>query len=456
MAHPLIPEPNSEFEDPGAPAADDHHHLDLEKLVAKFSAHAGAGMSRDVAVQLALEVILNEIVEEACGATGAGGAAVILERAGELVCRAASGDMAPELGARFSHDSSLTAECVRTQQTQLCNDTQSDPRADAEACRTLGVRSVMVVPVVSQKELAGVLEVFSPQPGAFGLKDEVMLMSLARRIAANLERASQPFEIAKENAGLHVVPVPERPAEKIAEKIDENPLPSLGPKEREKEREKQQSPELEDLDGGDFPQEQHSRLTLALTAAVAFCALLLATLIGIRVGWIRATHHEQRRAAAASVPTESPHPAPSQAGAVANSPAISTPPAVPPLASAPAPVANIAPGSLVVYEGGKEVFREGSPAAKVAADVAPGSVVRRVEPDYPESARQQKIQGPVVLDVRVGRDGRVQDVQVTSGPPILAESAVAAVKQWQFQPKRVNGQPVEMQTQLTLTFRLPQ
>jgi len=92
----------------------------------------------------------------------------------------------------------------------------------------------------------------------------------------------------------------------------------------------------------------------------------------------------------------------------------------------------------------------------VPAEVAEGSLVHRVEPDYPEEARQQWIQGAVVLDVRAGRDGTVQEVKLVSGQTVLADAAIAAVKQWRFKPRVVKGQAVEMQTRVTLNFRLPQ
>jgi protein TonB len=82
-------------------------------------------------------------------------------------------------------------------------------------------------------------------------------------------------------------------------------------------------------------------------------------------------------------------------------------------------------------------------------------VVQRVEPEYPEEARRQRIQGAVVLEVRIGRDGAIQGVKLVSGQPALANAAIVAVKQWRFKPRVVRGQPVEMQTRITLNFRLP-
>ncbi len=91
----------------------------------------------------------------------------------------------------------------------------------------------------------------------------------------------------------------------------------------------------------------------------------------------------------------------------------------------------------------------------LSAEAAEGSLLHRVEPDYPEPARQQLIQGAVVLDVHMAQDGSVQEVKLVSGPPLLAQAAIDAVKQWRFKPREVSGRPVEMQTRITLNFRLP-
>lgn len=91
---------------------------------------------------------------------------------------------------------------------------------------------------------------------------------------------------------------------------------------------------------------------------------------------------------------------------------------------------------------------------KLAPDAAEDSLVHRVEPEYPEQARQQQIQGAVVLETRINPDGIVGDLKVVSGHPLLADAAMAAVKQWRFRPHSVNGRQVEMQTRVTIKFTL--
>jgi periplasmic protein TonB len=80
------------------------------------------------------------------------------------------------------------------------------------------------------------------------------------------------------------------------------------------------------------------------------------------------------------------------------------------------------------------------------------NLVVRIEPEYPAAALQQNVQGAVVLKVRVSPDGTVADVQTASGAPQLVDAATTAVKQWKFRPHVVNGNPLPMQTEVTLNF----
>lgn len=79
---------------------------------------------------------------------------------------------------------------------------------------------------------------------------------------------------------------------------------------------------------------------------------------------------------------------------------------------------------------------------------------RPVRPEYPLLARQMKVQGAVVLEVRIGKDGAIQSLQVSSGPAILADAAREAVKQWRFKPYFQDGQPVETQARVTVDFTI--
>ncbi|MGA2002110.1 MAG: TonB family protein [Terriglobales bacterium] len=77
-----------------------------------------------------------------------------------------------------------------------------------------------------------------------------------------------------------------------------------------------------------------------------------------------------------------------------------------------------------------------------------------VPPDYPLLARQMKVQGVVSLQALIARDGTIQELQILSGPEILATAAREAVKQWHFKPYLQNGHPVETQAKITVNFTI--
>jgi len=83
-----------------------------------------------------------------------------------------------------------------------------------------------------------------------------------------------------------------------------------------------------------------------------------------------------------------------------------------------------------------------------------GSVQRRVQPEYPAIAKAAGIQGDVVLRAFISRTGEIENLQLVSGHPALAEAARRAVNQWKFRPYVLDGIPVEVETQITVAFRL--
>jgi periplasmic protein TonB len=82
------------------------------------------------------------------------------------------------------------------------------------------------------------------------------------------------------------------------------------------------------------------------------------------------------------------------------------------------------------------------------------TVARSVPPDYPLLARQMKVQGAVVLQALISREGAIQELQIVSGPGILATAAREAVKQWRFRPYYQNGNPVETEARITVNFTI--
>ncbi|MBZ5599421.1 MAG: energy transducer TonB [Acidobacteriia bacterium] len=82
------------------------------------------------------------------------------------------------------------------------------------------------------------------------------------------------------------------------------------------------------------------------------------------------------------------------------------------------------------------------------------NIVHRVQPDYPILARQARIQGAVVLSAVISRDGTIENLQVLSGHPMLVRAAMEAVRQWRYRPYLLNGEAVEVETQITVNFVL--
>lgn len=104
---------------------------------------------------------------------------------------------------------------------------------------------------------------------------------------------------------------------------------------------------------------------------------------------------------------------------------------------------GIGPSSGSTSSGGVQITRQ-----------AAQNVTVSVPPDYPLLARQMKVQGAVSLQALIARDGTIQELQILSGPEILATAAREAVKQWHFKPYLQNGQPVETQARITVNFTI--
>jgi protein TonB len=88
--------------------------------------------------------------------------------------------------------------------------------------------------------------------------------------------------------------------------------------------------------------------------------------------------------------------------------------------------------------------------------VMAAALIHEVQPEYPTLARNIHLAGAVYLRAVIGTDGTVRQLEVISGHPILANSALQAVRQWRYQPTRLNGEPVEVETFITVNFVLDQ
>ncbi len=230
---------------------------------------------------------------------------------------------------------------------------------------------------------------------------------------------------------------------------------------------------------------------------VVSLALLLGWMLG-RVGWITgipglmshtvagpapgATSTPERKPSAASDETEAePSAARSDENAAGTKEtnAEASPKSSPKTKTA---AAESSPDGLLIYQGGKLIFQQqaaGTRSAAASARLQPNEqpsndppdvvihpvpvspqaaqayLLKRVEPEYPEKARRQRIQGLVVLEAMVGKDGAIQELRAIRGNSILVTAAADAVKQWKFKPYAPRGTPVEFETRISVNFALP-
>ncbi len=133
-----------------------------------------------------------------------------------------------------------------------------------------------------------------------------------------------------------------------------------------------------------------------------------------------------------------------------------------------APPPEIAPNSVFGGIAGANSIMVGSPTAalppppkptapariKQGGQVTAASLINQTKPVYPALARQARIQGDVVLHAIIDKDGKVAELQVMSGHPLLVQAALDAVKQWTYRPTLLNGDPVEVDTTITVHFTM--
>ena len=134
-----------------------------------------------------LDEVLQLVAERAVAITGADGLAIALAENNEIVLRAAAGAIRPDIGARIDRDSAFSGASFRTAQTVMCDDTETDPRVNIEACRKLGARSMVAVPLCGRRRVIGLLEAFSEWPFAFNESDIRNLSLLAELVLGALK-----------------------------------------------------------------------------------------------------------------------------------------------------------------------------------------------------------------------------------------------------------------------------
>src|SRR3954453_438863 len=103
--------------------------------------------------------------------------------------------------------------------------------------------------------------------------------------------------------------------------------------------------------------------------------------------------------------------------------------------------------------GSVEVLKR-SDTVRISSGLAVSNITYKVDPTYPPEAKQARIQGMVVLLVKIDKEGRPHDIKLVSGVPELGQAAIDAVSQWRYKPYKLNGEPVEVETAVQINFTL--
>ena len=183
--------------------------------------------------QFVLDEVLQLVADRAIAITGADGLGIALAENNEIVLRASAGTIKPDVGARIQRDSAFSGACFRTAQVIRCDDTETDDRVNLYACRQLGARSMVAVPLCGRRRVIGVLEAFSSEPFGFNDSDVGSLELLAELILGALhpkdeDRFAESANVAEAKLAVPatVAPTIETPSvEKILAAAEPKPQP---------------------------------------------------------------------------------------------------------------------------------------------------------------------------------------------------------------------------------------
>ena len=208
--------------------------------VAPLPSAATSGLAKELNAESLAEVAerdlratLQLLVERAQYITGSSAASIALRKGEAMVCCARIGQATPEIGTRLQINAGLTGESIRTRETLRCDNAQTDSRVNQESCRTLGIVSVMVMPLLHQQEVTGVFELLSSRPNAFEERDVEALQHLREMIQTAVERAVLITRGADEIATKNLALVPDeiefeqRKAEETASAVEAIPESSI-------------------------------------------------------------------------------------------------------------------------------------------------------------------------------------------------------------------------------------
>jgi|HubBroStandDraft_1064217.scaffolds.fasta_scaffold00519_16 N-acetylmuramoyl-L-alanine amidase/putative methionine-R-sulfoxide reductase with GAF domain len=161
--------------------------------------------------QFVLDEVLQLVAERAIAITGADGLGIALAENNEIVLRASAGAIKPDVGQRIQRDSAFSGACFRMAQVIRCDDTETDDRVNLYACRQLGARSIVAVPLCGRRRVIGLLEAFSAEPFGFNDSDVGSLELLAELILGALkpedeDRFAESAQVAEAKLAAPAIP----------------------------------------------------------------------------------------------------------------------------------------------------------------------------------------------------------------------------------------------------------
>jgi len=173
-----------------------------------------------------LNEVLQLVAERAVAITGADGLAIALAENNEIVLRASAGTVRPDVGARIDRDSAFSGASFRMAQIVNCDDTEVDTRVNLQACRRMGARSMVAVPLCGRRRVIGLLEAFSSWPFGFNDSDVNNLSLLAELIVGALKPEDEDRFAESAQAAVAELETPPRPAVTPAPVAPPQPVPA--------------------------------------------------------------------------------------------------------------------------------------------------------------------------------------------------------------------------------------
>ena len=454
---------------------------------------------------------LDLLAERMKDRTRASGAAIALRDDDSVICRASSGN-APPAGTPLSIDNTVTGECYRSGNIVSITDTEKDARVDAELCRQLEFRSLLIVPIAAGEEVVGILEVFSTLAGNFEGGDVLLLGSIAE-VAAEIYGAQQrkpslavplaaqgtPFPVTErveqmlqtadtfEEAKQENDSVPADTAQNSADPGTGEAIEAHNETRSETEESASSTSSPETQGSEDERNEAHENHWKPRNYLLLMAGL---TVLGIGMGDIVDWHMTSRLARSSAQPAVATNenratPATSELKLAedgnglpisAVDPAAKTRIAVTslpvkkttgaklekssfPRMSASQLATSASPAGLKTTASlspSKAVSLGGSAAnldARATAQLTPAKLLHRVDPVVPDFARSAGIDATVLLSAVIGTDGKLKDVKFVSGDRALAAEAFRAVRDWRYRPYMLKGKPIEAETRIVMNFK---